>query len=211
MSKLQRLAVHYDAKWKPNWCGRSRAQSEIEAVNEMKPLSGDKLEPNMLYITSTYASSQTEESSYTSQVACDVRNGVLICTNQMKDFDKTLPPARLANSDLIAQQYLRRAEARSEAPENLKYVWRYHITNPTTLSIIKSLGVGNQTPATFARDTEPFCELLATPNRKGVCYMLKDYCSTFGWKTFESVTIMWDAYVQSFDMLFMLCKGTCVK
>lgn len=88
-------------------------------MNEMKRLSGDKLEPNLLYITSTYALSQIEKSSYTSQVACDVQNGVLVCTNQRKDFDKTLPPARLANSDLMAQQYLRRAEALSEAPENL--------------------------------------------------------------------------------------------
>lgn len=180
-------------------------------MNEVKRLSGNKLAPNTLYITSTYASSQIEESRYTSQVACDVRNGVVICTNQRKDFDKTLPPARLANSDLTAQQYLRRAEARSEAPENLKYVWRYHITNPTTLSIIKSLGIGIETPATFGRDAEQFCELLATPNRKGVCYMLKDYCSTFGWKAFESVTIMCAAYVQSFDMLFTFCEETRVK
>lgn len=41
--------------------------------------------------------------------------------------------------------------------------------------------------------------------------MLKDYCSTFGWKTFGSVTIMWDAYVQSFDVLFTLCEETRVK
>ncbi|GIZ36636.1 hypothetical protein CKM354_000010600 [Cercospora kikuchii] len=207
---LEREAKALASK-KYHWRDCNYYALEIEAVNEMKRLSGDKLEPNMLYVTSTYASSQTEKSSYTSQVSCDVRNGVVICTNQRKDFDKTLPPARLANTDLIAQQDLRRAEARSKAPENLKYVWRYHITNPTTLSIIKSIGVGIETAATFARDTEQFCELLATPNRKGVCYMLKDYCSTFGWKSFESVTTMFDAYVQSFDMLFTLCEETSVK
>lgn len=190
-----------------NFVGRAKG-SELVNVKNMVRLSGDTLRPKKLRIRQTFSEVQFDITKFTSEVALDPEYGHLICTDSQKANDgfREDDPKRLPSSDLIALRYIQLARDDGTPPERLRYIWRYSIINPVTNSVIESLGVSkvHGQEAVFAKDSDGFKELLATPNRKGVCFLLRDYCSTFGYKDFVSVSVWYHSEKGTYSMMFEL-------
>jgi hypothetical protein len=126
---------------------------------------------------------------------------------------KILPDIR-AWSDVVFVDWKMQADATGDDIQGLKYVIRYEVANPDTLTTVEQ-AAGDSFPQwpglTFPMSDERALAILGTPNGAGIAYLLATHKEQLGHKTIESVNVWWREFHlsiedDSFNLLFIAFK-----
>lgn len=174
--------------------------SDLNALNylELSPL------PQLTAISQFHESDSNNDGRQYRATNSDYTNfyssEIIIAMNNWgpSSTDFVGPPPRLRQlSDMWFLAYSNLMTAQNKPLDGLKGVWRHHIVNEETRALIfKALKTrdGDQAkwPAVdFQPDSDDFAALLASPNGRGVAWLLINH-KQLGRKTFDHVRVWYD-------------------